>query len=529
MHDIIIVTAVEEETGMDHYKAFKDYILDTRAASQKKMPDRERVPHPASLGPVLLGTKLEQEGFSVGFIDNILISPKHREILHRWLRQNPLAVALSTTHLYSEGVIRELLDEFRKESPHVWTILGGQTVTKFPELASLADVTVFGEAEQSIVKVMHAIKHHGSLQEIGGIVYKENGALKKTSDPEPLDFEGRAPLFPDWSLAHHRPGECYFVETVRGCPHRCRFCAYTKIFPGGVRYRDPHHVVEELKRNYEQYGINLYRIVDSCFTSPPDRCEEICNLIVRENLDLQWSCFGRVDHMTSSLAHAMKEAGCFAVFFGIESGDDRMLKAMGKGFKSSQILPGIARATDAGIITHGSFLVGFPGDTAESVERTWQVIKDSNLDLVLLSVFWLNKQCHVYFNKEQYQIEGEGVHWKHSTMTSEEAERYVEDLFTRIIDLDKPVPGSELFFPKLMSVGISAREVVDLFRGIKSIHRFQQVGLQGMSNLKNGGSFLEADMMSLQDAIGRMRSMAVELRKNTHEYWIDHPILDYAV
>lgn len=525
MVDIILTAAIERTLkGENYYQSFLDYLENSSplGITGRRMEDMVQYPDPVALANVLLGTALRKAGFSVLLVDNLVNSAARMAKLEELLRESPpTAIGLSTTHIYSSTAIDALLKRFKEIVPGITTILGGPTVARCPELARLADVTVFGEGEDCIVEIMRCLKGGRSLGSVPGIAYWEGGRLLTTETAGAGSFD--TPRFPDWELAHRRPEECFLLETARGCRYGCRFCTYPRLFPGRVRYRNVANVIDEMRRNYEHYGIQLYRIVDASFTTPAERCEDICNRVTQAALPIQWSCFGRVDDMNPTLCASMKAAGCYAIFFGVESGDDEILRAMAKGYCSDRIVAGIRDASEAGIITHGNFIVGFPGETRETIENTWRVIEQSGLDLTMIAVFWLNQKCYVHDNRDRYGIAGEGTNWHHSTMTSKEAAGYIQELMERLSELERPVLGNELFFPIFMSMGLSKDEVLRFFRDIHFLTREQALAV---TELEKDDVFMGVDPSDFGDTLDRMSETYNHIRNYVDEYWRRDPLIE---
>jgi anaerobic magnesium-protoporphyrin IX monomethyl ester cyclase len=470
----------------------------------------------------VLATCLKQKGFSVCTVDNIFRSPKRWQFLRGLLiSDQPLAVGLNTSHLYEAHLIDRIFAVVKEISPKTVTILGGHGCSSNEELANLPhlDIAVFGEAEQSLPQIMEVIKKGGSLGDVRGIAYKnEDGELCRNPLAELIDLK-RDYALPDWGSSCHRANECYFLETSRGCSYRCRFCQYYKMFDGKVRYRNIVDIVTELKRNYELYGIHRYRLNDPSFNVPTKRCIELCNLIAKEKLDITFSCYARADHITPEVAQALKSAGCYNLFFGIESGDSRMLEKMQKGTNIEKISEGISFSNAAGLFTHGNFVVGFPGETEESVENTRAFVRYSTLDTVYYALFWLNNRCDVNLNREHYNIVGSGVDWKHDTMTSAQAQEHIKRLILDLAISGGPTLGSELFFPFFMILGF---EVDEIMQFMKQLWLLRKIDLLSEYDGDIGKSSSKEESLQSHKSVADFRA---KIYTRTAEYWDQDPLL----
>ena len=202
--------------------------------------------------------------------------------------------------------------------------------------------------------------------------------------------------------------------------------------------RDLADIQAELLANAE-LGITKYRIADATFSDGPPRYKryphDVCQMMIDLDLGLEWSCYSRVDDLTDELADLMKRAGCFAVFFGIESGDDRILKLMRKGHNVADAYQGVTTARRHGIFAHSNFLVGYPGDTLETYRNTLDFIERSRPDSVTLGQFYLPTRAPVMGPLlKDLDIKGQGMNWSHKTMDSETAGGLVAEGTNYIVD-----------------------------------------------------------------------------------------------
>ena len=174
------------------------------------------------------------------------------------------------------------------------------------------------------------------------------------------------------------------VMSTRGCPYHCEFCSNV-VFGGSYRERSPKNVVDEIEL---ALGLGYDRIsfADDVFTMKPSRVIEICKEIQSRGLHFQWECLGRVDALDYPTAVAMKDAGCVRIFFGIESGDDRILKLMRKQITSDQARQAVEAAQLAGLQVGAFFILFYPGDTDETVLNTLRFATSLPLDYLGLSM-----------------------------------------------------------------------------------------------------------------------------------------------
>jgi anaerobic magnesium-protoporphyrin IX monomethyl ester cyclase len=156
------------------------------------------------------------------------------------------------------------------------------------------------------------------------------------------------------------------------------------VFGISYRERSPENVVAEMKE-IESLGYDRVFFADDCFTQNMHRVGRICDLITREGIGLEWMCLSRIDGLSADLARRMRRAGCVRIFFGIESGNERMLRVMNKKIDLKDVYPAVSAARGAGIQTGGFFIIGYPGETDSSLLDTLRFSSRLPLDYLSYS------------------------------------------------------------------------------------------------------------------------------------------------
>ncbi|HZL63369.1 MAG TPA: radical SAM protein, partial [Thermoleophilia bacterium] len=174
------------------------------------------------------------------------------------------------------------------------------------------------------------------------------------------------------------------VMSTRGCPYRCEFCSNV-VFGASYRERSPGNVLDEVE---QALGLGYERIsfADDVFTLDARRVRAICEEIGRRGLRFGWECLGRVDTFDGETARAMKQAGCFRIFFGIESGNDDVLALMNKKTTAAEARAAVECAHRAGLDVGAFFIVCYPGETDETVLDTLRFASSLPLDYVGLTM-----------------------------------------------------------------------------------------------------------------------------------------------
>ena len=428
------------------------------------------LPHRPSLALADLATVCAERGYEVRVVDNFLRWPERMQQVEELCRDDsPSLIGLSTTFMFDPEAVRRTVALLRELSPSSKIVLGGPSVRRLTELHGCADFAVFGSGEDSLLAVLDALKGGRSIESVPRIAYRGDGGdlrygpegeaaaqLGKIGQPYRTLQDEQIPV-PDWTLYRRSPEQVYPIELSRGCKYNCYYCSFDR----GKSVRSLGDVREELLRN-ARLGIRKYRVSDANFTDgPPGRPRyphEVCEAMIELDLGLQWSCFARVDDMTPELADLMRRAGCYCVFFGVESGDDEVLRLMRKGHDSADAARGIGIARQAGLLTHANFMVGYPGDSVAANERTLEFIERHRPDSVLVQQYFAEAPSPVMGGRmKQFRLEGAGCNWKHATMDSGQAAELVQSDVERILKAGI-VMGSDFEAAVYLSLGLTLEE-----------------------------------------------------------------------
>jgi p-methyltransferase len=392
------------------------------------------------LGITLLASALNERGFEAKPFHNYFSSEKEKTRLLAELARRPFAVCVSTTHLFSPALMEATNALVQSLSPGTFVIAGGPGAQWNPELRPRGGVTVAGPAEDSLPELLSALAERRNPRTVPDLIFSLDGNWTQTprSEPPPLDS---LPL-PDWGLYPRIP-EKVPVQGSRGCARACGFCSYSAPYSS----RSPASVLREVRANRNRWGIKRFRFTDSDFACDPDRAFEICRGLEADG-GLGWTCFARADGLLAEgLPEAMRRAGCLWVFLGLESGSEKILDLMNKGCGPDVMRAGIAAAKKAGLGVHGNFVVGYPGETLETLAQTEAFAKGSGLDTAYFSPFQIRSPGIPALAAKQQGLSGGAAGWAHSTMTSEEMLEYTKALMARVAaDPSAPLLTSEALF-----------------------------------------------------------------------------------
>lgn len=431
------------------------------------------MPHRPSLALCDLATVAKREGYSAVVVDNFLRYAFRQEQARRIIEAGkPRLIGISTTLIVSNKAIQEFIAIVRELSPTSRIVLGGPTVRREDTVHALADFCVFGAGEGPIVGILEALDGKRSLDSVPYLAYRDDAGTMCYTDTARQHFaqlgkayriqpDTRIPV-PDWTLYPRSSDSVYPIEFSRGCKYNCFYCGYDR----GKLVRDLDEVRAELLKN-AALGIRKYRFGDSNFTDGPPSYprypHDVCKLMIELDLGLEWSCYARVDDLTPELADLMKRAGCFGVFFGVESGDDRILKLMRKGHDVEDARKGIRVAKSAGLYVHSNFIIGYPGETAETCDNTIAFIESTGADTITIGQFFAEDHTPVRGPAmAAFNLQGAATTWSHSTMDSATADGLIRKALARLNGSGVTI-GSEYEIAGMMAVGLSFEECLRTF------------------------------------------------------------------
>lgn len=365
--------------------------------SEDMKDDKEIGGHLPPLGLLYLGAMLKENGIEVKLLDATASALDENGIFKSIERESPdligISVLTSTFHR-----TKELAKRIKAKFLDTPIVMGGPHISVFPsetlEENPDIDYCVFGEGEHTLVELVEALEGEGNLSKIKGLVYRENGAVEKNEaresikDLDSLPFPARDLL--DMEKYSPLPNNYKRLPLVnmlvsRGCPFGCSFCS--KAVVGRIyRIRSVENVIVEIKELKEKYGIREVAFWDDVFTVKRDWVLEFCDRLKSEGIDISWTCESRVNLVDLELLKKMKEAGCWNIFYGIESGEQELLDNINKGIKVEQIKNAVKWTKEAGIEIRGSFMLGLPGETPELGRKTIQFAIDLDVDYAQFSV-----------------------------------------------------------------------------------------------------------------------------------------------
>jgi anaerobic magnesium-protoporphyrin IX monomethyl ester cyclase len=312
-------------------------------------------------GTLYLGTILHNAGYSVRIFNESVLAERIDPFT---ISADVFCISSLTT---SSVRAKALANQIRRIYPASRIIIGGIHASLLPEdFVEVADCIVQGESEKNIVDIVE-----GTCTSCRGKIVQGQAI----DDVEQLPFINYSLIQGIESM------DIIPIMTSRGCPFDCNFCTVTKIFGKKFRMQSPQRIIAEVKHALTFFKTRVIFFYDDNFTANQRRIDELCDLIMSENLDISWNAQVRQDIANNpALLRKMTKAGCRIVFIGFESINDATLKAMHKSQTRKDIEVSIRVIQQAGINIHGMFIFGDDNDTVETLRQTVSFAINQHVD-----------------------------------------------------------------------------------------------------------------------------------------------------
>ncbi|MDY7034276.1 MAG: radical SAM protein [Thermodesulfobacteriota bacterium] len=342
----------------------------------------EEFPTPP-FGLMSLAAYLLEEGFEVRIEDYIITHYSKERVAHVVKEYNPDVVGATSVTMNVKTALG-VLQDYQQERPDIITVMGGPHVTFDAENIlrdnSHVDFIVRGEGEVTFTELLEVIGSRSPLGHVRGISYRDDARILHNEERPLIEDINILPYPARYLVPLSRYKALTFpinMITSRGCPYNCIFCLGGKMMGRKVRYFDVMRVVDEFEM-LSSMGFKQINIVDDLFTSNKDRCIAICDEIIRRKISHPWNAFARVNTVSKDLLKKMKKAGCTMLCFGIESGDQKILNTIEKKITLEEAQRAIQLCVEVGMDSLGSYILGLPGESHETVHETLRFAADLN-------------------------------------------------------------------------------------------------------------------------------------------------------
>lgn len=338
-------------------------------------------------------SQLKAAGHQVEYIDSVIQDLDLSQTVQAAEKKKPDVIFMETTTPSIEADYDNLAA--LKTATNATIIVGGPHATYFhheviAECPAI-DIVIRHEFDTKIAAV---VSNLDNLPAVKGICFHDgenivdNGDGDLCHDLDSVPFPDRETIPWQWYLeAWYSKKPFMNMMTSRGCPYHCSFCLWPQSMYGHKqRFRSIDNVIAELHSLIRKYGLKEINIDDGTFTTNKKRVIEFCQRLRDKELNLIWTCNGRVDNIDDEMLSEMKASGCKMIRLGAESGSQNVLNKIRKGLTLKQIEEGVRRVKKHGIQALAGFMFGFPYDTRETIDQTIQFAKRLSPDQVQFSI-----------------------------------------------------------------------------------------------------------------------------------------------
>ncbi|NQT22670.1 MAG: cobalamin B12-binding domain-containing protein [Candidatus Omnitrophica bacterium] len=345
------------------------------------------------LGLACIASYLERNAQNVHILDLQAEQMNPDQYKHKIREIRPDFIGITSTTVEIKGALN--IAKLSKEIlPETKIVFGGAHPSILPDEVlsdSHVDFVIRGEGERTLHELMTGFKN---IDNIKGLSYKLNGVIKHNPSRLVIENLDEMPM-PAYqllpmdkykpSLGNYKRLPAISMIANRGCPGRCTFC-YTGISGKKIRTRSASKLIDEIQMLQKDYGIREISFYDDTFTALQKNITEFCERMIKENIDITWSCMSRVDFVNEKMLRLMKKAGCHQIGYGLESASPEILKNIGKSTSLIRIREAVRLTKKAGINVRAMFMLGNPGETEETLEQTINFALGINPDIVIFNI-----------------------------------------------------------------------------------------------------------------------------------------------
>ena len=366
------------------------------------------------LGTLYVAAVLRQAGHEVIFVNGAFIT--HEKLMKEVRTFDPQFIGIySTTFGWNKA--KKTAAELRAMLNNVFICTGGPYPIAvqekcLEEAGALFDTVVTGEGEYTCVEIVDRLAAGKGLEGVAGTIFRSGETVVK-NPPRPLMEDLDALPYPARDLlgdamkyipppATYKRKPVAVLMTSRGCNRRCIYCfQIDKHREKGIRFRSVESVLQEIEHCLAE-GYREIKFIDDTLAADYDRAMQIAQEIKKRKLDFTWFASACVNQVDKPLLQAFKDAGCWAILFGAESGVQKNLNTIRKGTTLDQIRKAVNAAKEVGIRVSTPFLFGIPGETYEEGLQTIDFALDLNPDIANFHAITPFPGTHLYDNLDQY-------------------------------------------------------------------------------------------------------------------------------
>ncbi|WP_329363107.1 PhpK family radical SAM P-methyltransferase [Streptomyces sp. NBC_00669] len=435
-----------------------------------------------NLAAVYLTSYLRRQGFDAEYIS--LFRPETSRLEEVLEHRRPKVVAITTTFYLMPWPVHEICRFVRERYPEAHVVVGGPLVDNLAnDLSAEALTTVFewvgadsyireSQGEESLGRLVSAVRQGTEPSDVPNLYTRADTGFRFTrTRPEANSLDACAI---DWGLCDRSElGATVQTRTARSCAFKCSFCDFP-VRAGALSVASVETVEREL-RQLADLGTRHLVFVDDTFNVPIGRFKELCRMMIRNDFPFEWYSFFRCSAARDTeIFDLMWRSGCRAVFLGIETGDDSVLRNMVKSSSGDQYRFAMEQLHARGIATFASFICGFPGETEQTVRNTVDFINETQPTFYRSELWFYNHRSPIHQQAETFGITGQGYDWSHATMDSGRAADAADAVFREVTG-SVWMPGYNYDFwavPYLLGKGLTMAQLVDLHTTMSRLMAF---------------------------------------------------------
>lgn len=402
-----------------------------------------------SLGLLHLAAEARAHGYRPAIIESDVLNLSVADVAARVVAAMPayVGITLFTVGVWGAAAIARRIKQDRPDTriivggPHI-SSMGPETMQRFAEF----DYAVVGEGEKALTDLLRALEGRNDPRSVPSLIYRDGAALRTTPRSPVNRLLDDLPM-PAWDLLPGFPraykpaiydfprGPVATIAASRGCPFQCKFCD-TSTFGATVRHYSPAIVFDMMRHLRDTYGVRHVMFVDDLFLASKLRATELCELMLKNDLKMTWTCTARVDTVRPDILALMKRAGCWEISFGLESGADELLQKMDKAVRVENSEQAVRWTAAAGIRTKGLFMLGYPGENRDTIRQTKEFVRRIPMTIMNLSKFTPYPGSPIYrdlfgtnIRDDHWEkMNGMNFVWAPEGMTVEELDRHYQDI-----------------------------------------------------------------------------------------------------
>ena len=352
----------------------------------------------APLGLLSIAAYLGREGHDVSVYDCLgpKVPAKNQDYAKIILDNKPDLIGFSaTTSGFLDGY--ELAGMIKSQRPQTQIVFGGGHISALRkyllEKFEHIDFLIPGEGEITLCELASG----KSPESIDGLIWRNNGNVTENKERTPIQDMDMLP-FPAYEKlsgfpkGYHLPLFSYILSpgatmiTSRGCPYQCSYCDRS-VFKRSYRYNSAEYIYEHMAYLRKQFGVKHINIYDDLFTMHRKRIVQLCSMLTDKPLGMQFNCAVRVGHTDDELLDMLKKAGCLQVSVGIETAEPELMETHKPGVQLDEVRDTVHRIKNKGLRIKGLFMMGLPGDTESSIQKTSDFAMSLDLDDMNMSKF----------------------------------------------------------------------------------------------------------------------------------------------